>query len=109
MLAEDQDTIYVAFMGTKQRRDLVTNAAILQVLLWPDLEGKTVSLCLWAVQQLQSAGIKPTCYGWHTSSPRNPTFQVALLMYRLYLYFSFPDVRDGLAFLDWMAYLCLQE
>lgn len=30
LLAEDEDTIYVAFMGTKQRRDLVVNAAVLQ-------------------------------------------------------------------------------
>lgn len=36
MLAEDDATLYVAFMGTKQRRDLVTNAAVLQTAVWPD-------------------------------------------------------------------------
>ena len=45
MLAEDETTVYVAFIGTKQRRDLVTNAAVLQVLLWPDTDSdSSVSL-----------------------------------------------------------------
>ena len=44
MLAEDEDTLYVAFMGTKQRRDLVANAAVLQVLLWPELGNSNVCL-----------------------------------------------------------------
>ena len=35
-MADDKDTLYVSFMGTKQRRDLVTNAAVLQEPLWPD-------------------------------------------------------------------------
>jgi len=37
-MGEDESTVYVAFMGTKQRRDLVANAAVLQVLLWPDTD-----------------------------------------------------------------------
>lgn len=37
LLADDSDTLYVSFMGTKQRRDLVTNAAVLQEPLWPDI------------------------------------------------------------------------
>ena len=37
MLADDKDTLYVSFMGTKQRRDLVTNAAVLQEPLWSSL------------------------------------------------------------------------
>lgn len=44
MLAEDEDTLYIAFMGTKQRRDLVANAAVLQVLFWPELENSSVRL-----------------------------------------------------------------
>ena len=36
LVADDKDTLYVSFMGTKQRRDLVTNAAVLQEPLWPD-------------------------------------------------------------------------
>ena len=44
MLAEDEDTLYIAFMGTKQRRDLVANAAVLQVLFWPELENPSVRL-----------------------------------------------------------------
>ena len=44
MLAEDEDTLYVAFIGTKQRRDLVANAAVLQVLFWPELDGNNVRL-----------------------------------------------------------------
>ena len=35
-MANDKDTLYISFMGTKQRRDLVTNAAVLQEPLWPD-------------------------------------------------------------------------
>lgn len=37
MLAEDADALYVCFIGTKQRRDIVTNANIMQDILWPDL------------------------------------------------------------------------
>ena len=37
MLAEDADALYVCFIGTKQRRDIVTNANIMQDVLWPDL------------------------------------------------------------------------
>lgn len=53
MLAEDDDTIYVAFMGTKQRRDLVANAAVLQVPLWPKEKGNSnvispISFCLFS-------------------------------------------------------------
>ena len=44
MLAEDHQTLYVAFIGTKQRRDLVANAAVLQVPFWPDPSDKLVSL-----------------------------------------------------------------
>ena len=60
MLAEDDETLYVAFMGTKQRRDLVANAAVLQVLFWPELESNNVSLAasgqasFWKVAFLRS-------------------------------------------------------
>eukprot|EP00884_Botryococcus_braunii_P014665 jgi/Botrbrau1/2319/Bobra.39_1s0008.1 len=37
LLAEGEGRMYVAFMGTKQRRDLVTNANILQEPVWPEL------------------------------------------------------------------------
>ena len=34
LLAEGEDTLYVAFMGTKVKGDLITNARIYQELLW---------------------------------------------------------------------------
>ena len=34
-MAEGSDVLYVAFMGTKQRRDLLTNANAVLVPLWP--------------------------------------------------------------------------
>ncbi|KAL0028002.1 hypothetical protein WJX79_009904 [Trebouxia sp. C0005] len=37
LLAEDNDALYVSFIGTKQRRDIMTNANIMQENLWPDL------------------------------------------------------------------------
>ena len=37
LLAEDRDALYVSFIGTKQRRDIMTNANIMQETLWPDL------------------------------------------------------------------------
>lgn len=37
LIAEGEGRMYVAFMGTKQRRDLVTNANILQEPVWPEL------------------------------------------------------------------------
>lgn len=36
LVAEGESTVYVALMGTKVKRDLVTNAAILQELLWKE-------------------------------------------------------------------------
>lgn len=57
MLAEDDDTLYVAFMGTKQRRDLVANAAVLQVPLWPDPDGTNVCPLLpiaWSHYQVRA-------------------------------------------------------
>ena len=42
MIASDKDTMYVSFMGTKQRRDLAANAAVLQEPLWPDMTGSQV-------------------------------------------------------------------
>lgn len=36
LLAEGERTVYVAFMGTKVRRDLITNAAVIQELLWKE-------------------------------------------------------------------------
>ena len=36
LLAESADTLYVAFMGTKFRRDLVTNANVFMEPIWPD-------------------------------------------------------------------------
>lgn len=35
LVAEGKDALYVAFMGTKQRRDLLTNANAVLVPLWP--------------------------------------------------------------------------
>ena len=35
LVAEGEDALYVAFMGTKQRRDLLTNANAVLVPLWP--------------------------------------------------------------------------
>lgn len=35
LLAEDSDALYVSFIGTKQRRDIMTNANIMQENLWP--------------------------------------------------------------------------
>lgn len=35
MLAQSDDTLYVAFMGTKQFRDVLTNADARLVRLWP--------------------------------------------------------------------------
>ncbi len=35
LVAEGEDALYVAFMGTKQRRDVLTNADARQVPLWP--------------------------------------------------------------------------
>jgi hypothetical protein len=35
LLAEDNDALYVSFIGTKQRRDIMTNANIMQESLWP--------------------------------------------------------------------------
>lgn len=37
LIAEGEGRLYVAFMGTKQRRDLVANANILQEPVWPEL------------------------------------------------------------------------
>lgn len=37
LLAESEETLYVAFIGTKQGRDIMTNANIMQQPLWPDL------------------------------------------------------------------------
>lgn len=37
LLAEDDDALYVSFIGTKQRRDIMTNANIMQENLWPGL------------------------------------------------------------------------
>lgn len=37
VLAESEEALYVAFIGTKQGRDIVTNANIMQQPLWADL------------------------------------------------------------------------
>ena len=36
LVAESADTLYVAFMGTKQFRDILTNADVRLVRLWPE-------------------------------------------------------------------------
>ena len=36
LLGEADGALYMAFMGTKQRRDLVTNAQVLQEAIWPE-------------------------------------------------------------------------
>lgn len=36
LLAQSADTLYVAFMGTKQFRDILTNADARLVQLWPN-------------------------------------------------------------------------
>ena len=36
LLAEGEDSIFVAFMGTKLKGDLITNARVYQELLWGD-------------------------------------------------------------------------
>lgn len=38
LLAESDTTLFVALMGTKQRRDMFTNANVLQEVLWEDLQ-----------------------------------------------------------------------
>ena len=35
LLAESKDVLYVAFVGTKQRRDIMTNANIMHEAMWP--------------------------------------------------------------------------
>ena len=40
LVAEGKDALYVAFMGTKQRRDLLTNANAVLVPLWPATGGQ---------------------------------------------------------------------
>ena len=35
LLAESKDALYVAFVGTKQRRDIMTNANIMHEAMWP--------------------------------------------------------------------------
>lgn len=37
LLAENKDALYVSFIGTTKRRDIMTNANIMQETLWPDL------------------------------------------------------------------------
>ena len=37
LLAESEDALWVAFMGTKSARDLLTNGHILMGLVWPEL------------------------------------------------------------------------
>lgn len=39
MVAESEDALYVAFMGTKQLRDIWTNARLGMTSLWPDQAG----------------------------------------------------------------------
>ena len=51
LTAEGEGALYVAFMGTKQRRDLLTNANAMQTPLWltAEVDGNQVSspfLCL---------------------------------------------------------------
>ena len=36
MIGEGEGALYVAFMGTKQRRDLVANAQVIQDPVWPE-------------------------------------------------------------------------
>lgn len=36
MIGESGDTQYIAFMGTKQKRDLVANVNMGQEVLWPE-------------------------------------------------------------------------
>ena len=36
IMAEAEGALYVAFMGTKQRRDLVANAQVMQDPVWPE-------------------------------------------------------------------------
>ena len=36
LLAESKDALYAAFIGTKQRRDIMTNANIMQEAMWHD-------------------------------------------------------------------------
>lgn len=38
LLAESDTTLFVALMGTKQRRDMLANANVLQEVLWEDLQ-----------------------------------------------------------------------
>lgn len=45
LIAEGEGALYVAFMGTKQRRDLLTNANAMQTPLWltAEVDGDRVS------------------------------------------------------------------
>jgi len=36
LLAEGDASVYVAFIGTKRREDIITNSAIYQELLWKE-------------------------------------------------------------------------
>lgn len=43
LIAEGEETIYVALMGTKLKSDLITNARVYQQLLWEDQHLEKVS------------------------------------------------------------------
>lgn len=51
-MADSKDALYIAFVGTKQRRDIITNANIMHEKLWPGQVAATgtgasqVSSCL---------------------------------------------------------------
>jgi hypothetical protein len=36
LVAEGETSVFVAFMGTKRREDIITNSAVYQELLWKE-------------------------------------------------------------------------
>jgi hypothetical protein len=47
MLAESKDALYVAFMGTKQLRDMWTNARVRLAQLWPGMAQDGIDQVIW--------------------------------------------------------------
>lgn len=54
MLGESRDALYIAFMGTKQRRDIIANARIGMAPLWPNDFPANEVICHWYPQSRNS-------------------------------------------------------
>lgn len=59
MLGDDEKSLYVAFMGTKHMRDLLSDANFLQEAVWkakdPDKQQQVMSTVLWPAIEPSSA------------------------------------------------------